>query len=805
MLLKKIKLHPFAGFENFEISLLRGLNIFEGPNEAGKSTIARALQFALFSPPQLSKKEKAGAASFYPKAGGDTIRITIEFEVKQNNYVLKRCWGGTEFTTLSGTDIGEITEAKNAVEKLTELLRLNQASWTKILFSQQGSLPLTITELPQNNEAKNSLSDILRGSLTNAAGVSIENLKGHLTVKIKEYFSNWDDVTNRPERGRELENKWKVNVGKILEAYYKMKETDKAFTEREKYEKSIDELVRKMSEKKGKMDDLQNYIGENTKIADDVRTRALYESKRLQLEQALESQSEQTGTWNTQNANLPLLTKQLEELERDIEALTKEHDNAKKKEAAGKLQAKLLNANSMSTEINAIEKEIATKMVIEESEVAQFEALEKSTATILVKLESKKLTFKLTAKEDVDALIRKGIEEKKNETLKKGNSISEIANGSIEVETEKFILTVSSGTEDVESLINKLKSQQENISQLKRKYNVDSLSVLRSGMQKGKDLNSELKQKRLILTTMLDGENIDLLRSHLQNLEALPAVRDLSAIIEEGKKKREQQSELKYHVKSFRENIQKLEKKYNSLEDLNRQQLNTGVSIKEIKNKLETLQPLPAGFTNASQFIAEFSKKTQELQVLKENFIEDQLNMKELERDDNLSTTEAIREAITTSTRNFSLLQKEGVANKRILEKLLALLQSGETNAFKPFEEKLCSYFSMLTQNKYKKVELSEIVPTLIRNEKIALPLPLLSKGTLDALSLAQKLSMADYYLKDTEGFLVLDDPLTDLDPNRKKSAADVLKVFAKSKQVLLFTCDPEHAKMFGSPTIQLN
>ncbi|MBA3286165.1 MAG: AAA family ATPase, partial [Nitrosopumilus sp.] len=48
MIIRKLKLHPFAGLTNQTIEFNEGLSVVCGPNEAGKSTTVRALYFALF-------------------------------------------------------------------------------------------------------------------------------------------------------------------------------------------------------------------------------------------------------------------------------------------------------------------------------------------------------------------------------------------------------------------------------------------------------------------------------------------------------------------------------------------------------------------------------------------------------------------------------------------------------------------------------------------------------------------------------------------------------------------------------------
>jgi uncharacterized protein YhaN len=45
------------------------------------------------------------------------------------------------------------------------------------------------------------------------------------------------------------------------------------------------------------------------------------------------------------------------------------------------------------------------------------------------------------------------------------------------------------------------------------------------------------------------------------------------------------------------------------------------------------------------------------------------------------------------------------------------------------------------------------------------------------------------------EGFLVLDDPFTDMDDARRLAAGQAIGAFAKDRQVILFTCHPTHAR----------
>ena len=59
-------------------------------------------------------------------------------------------------------------------------------------------------------------------------------------------------------------------------------------------------------------------------------------------------------------------------------------------------------------------------------------------------------------------------------------------------------------------------------------------------------------------------------------------------------------------------------------------------------------------------------------------------------------------------------------------------------------------------------------------------------------------------YHRDSDGFLMMDDPLVDMDPVRQKAAAAAIAAFAADKQLILFTCHPATAELFTGNLIRL-
>ena len=77
-------------------------------------------------------------------------------------------------------------------------------------------------------------------------------------------------------------------------------------------------------------------------------------------------------------------------------------------------------------------------------------------------------------------------------------------------------------------------------------------------------------------------------------------------------------------------------------------------------------------------------------------------------------------------------------------------------------------------------------------------------QGTVDTLGLVLRPPITQMFLDDRKNFIIMDDPLVDLDPDRQSRSADAVKEFAGYKQIVLLTCHPLHATILGGHEIHL-
>ena len=268
MILKSIALTPFGGLTNAQLDFKPGLNVIHGPNEAGKSTIFNALQRVLFTPVRLTSSVfKREMKSFLPLEGGDTIVVSLCLDLNGDTYALKRAWGATKSAELTLPGGSLITDEDVVQKRLISLLPAKEGTFKTVLMTYQSGLPKTIEEL--EDEPIQTLSAILRRAVFETDGVSVDQFKQNIESEYTPYYSRWDRERGCPESDR----RYKINVGKILQAHYDMEDTRTALKEAKVYETELDEINGEINTCIDTIETIEAYIKENERVVEDARQR----------------------------------------------------------------------------------------------------------------------------------------------------------------------------------------------------------------------------------------------------------------------------------------------------------------------------------------------------------------------------------------------------------------------------------------------------------------------------------------------------------------------------------------------------
>ena len=94
------------------------INLISGPNEAGKSTLAEALRYALFEP---SKPLYDARKAIQQRSGSDVPEVEVDLEVEGQKWRVEKRFLRRQFTKLTSPD-GRQMEGDEAEQRLQELL-----------------------------------------------------------------------------------------------------------------------------------------------------------------------------------------------------------------------------------------------------------------------------------------------------------------------------------------------------------------------------------------------------------------------------------------------------------------------------------------------------------------------------------------------------------------------------------------------------------------------------------------------------------------------------------------------------------
>lgn len=158
-------------------------------------------------------------------------------------------------------------------------------------------------------------------------------------------------------------------------------------------------------------------------------------------------------------------------------------------------------------------------------------------------------------------------------------------------------------------------------------------------------------------------------------------------------------------------------------------------------------------------------------------------------------------EEVAIQIRHVELRHKSVAHQIQVLEQTKALLEMANerylSNLSPLVKPRIEHYLPVLTQNRYRQVEIGSGLELYIYHTERKAPLPLdeelpvWSAGTLDQLFFASRLGLCDVISRGYRLPLLLDDPFVYSDAERFREALALLGRLSEQTQVLYFTCRP--------------
>jgi exonuclease SbcC len=366
-------------------------------------------------------------------------------------------------------------------------------------------------------------------------------------------------------------------------------------------------------------------------------------------------------------------------------------------------------------------------------------------------------------------------------------------------------IEIKTGNIDFDKIRIEYENYKKNYEDLLKTLKVKSLEEAKLNKEKLDGLNKTVETYIMQKNHYLGDLTYEELKEKIKEFGDLSQVRSTAAIESEMAAVNGEKIDLISEKKLLETNIGKWAEEYKDIDGLLDKTIDIKLKQKEIKTNIDKLADLPPEFKSAD----EFRRTLAEIRDKHSRLINALASQKEeyymLEKDLPESTYEELAESLKEAESLFEKRLEKGKRLLKIQENFEKIKLKMDEKSFVPVITAFSNYLTSLTDGSYKATDIDDDFNLKLKNEnEIEMPLSLLSSGTYDCVALALRLAIAEYILGDNKGFLILDDCLVDLDPNRKAIAAKLINQFAGKHQVIFTTCSPDTAALLGGFLIEI-
>jgi len=608
MKLKSIQLKPFAGISNKKVKFYPGLTVILGPNEAGKSTLLNALKSALFTEVELTKARFNKLMKEYmPVKGGDTIRVSLEFRAEGKDYFLEKTWKTGDrkgSSILKSPDQGEFTIDGEVSKLIDELLPAHQGTVNNILLTWQSALDKTMDILHDEDvNIRPDLGAILRSSIMETDGVSVEKLRLRLDREYEDYFQHWDIEKGVPENGRGINNPYKKGVGKILKAYYEKEGIEKDYNETGKVEIEIDEINKKIQDEESKQKKIKDKLNQYKGIKSQIQERQQIDNDLRTIEHETEEIKKISKEWPIKEN---WLSKEAEpgvnKIEEKKEKIKKEELAARQNQENKEFRKWFKDLQQLHKKLEDAKNELSKVKKVTEEDIEELKSKKQEVKDLENKIKASKLTISFFAK-DQQVLKLKDVSEKEETlSLGQGEKIEKTFQGKLTLEHEDWKMEVQAGEGEIDSFISEKESKNKEIENKFEKLGVATFEKAQSINREYERLRREIEYAERNFAEELGENEYEKLEQKYKQLGKEKQVRPLDKISAEQVRLELELENLQKKKKEAEEQIKDWKEKYESHDKMISILGSKQYRQDKLKEKLKDLAGLPDGFDDYISF-----------------------------------------------------------------------------------------------------------------------------------------------------------------------------------------------------------
>jgi len=798
MRLTSITLHPFGRFAEESWDLDKPLVVIHGPNELGKTTLRQAIFHAFFTPTkQTATQFAASVKPWLPLPDRDHAQVTLTFEHEGATWTLVKRWGADQMSRL-GDGTTAIADPSAVQKRLGEMLAHSEATYRHILFTGQAELERTFITIRKKEQAGElrDISDLLQAAVDSSADLDEQALRRRLAQKIEDAFSRWNDANGRPEPqgGKEkgIGDPWKRDVGAILQAWYAWKTL---LAERDRIvglEHQLDTVSTQAADLEAEIRTLSAFIEQYGGLRQGLGDRAVLDAQIPRLRQDVADLTAAFTAWPQAKAAIEAWHKLRPAVATQLENVQTERSNAQARANGAALLKSFASIKDARSDWEKAVEAATAHPHPGEGVLLEIDRLEAAITAAENKLAARSLSWRIESAEPATVVVERGSEAAETIPIGPGPASGK-ATARVRVQAAGITLTVESGEEDVDALFGSIARDRAALATQLASCNAASPKAAREMADRHREATGAAATRKHVYEGLLQGKSFEQWQADVAAVENLPNTRDLTTIDAEITRITKQLADDDAQAKKHAESITTWQTQYEAPEALTTRLLTATAAVQAAEAKREGLPGLPEGFASVKAFLDALDSAQQELNPKQQQLVTVRQKVGELNGALGDGRSEDVTEQAAAAERAFNRARAQGRTYRRIEQELDRVAGAAGVDPLVDFSERVAGIFSRITGGEAALQFDGQLPATVVRGA-ISLPPDRLSQGGSGALALAVRLAMAEAYLQGQGGFIMLDDPLVHFDKDRMAVAADVVRTFSVSTQVLFFTCHDQQA-----------
>ncbi|MCR4616476.1 MAG: AAA family ATPase [Clostridiales bacterium] len=793
MIIKKVKCDCFAGLRDRDYTFDTGLNLVIGENESGKSTLVDLLYHLFFQNTAYDGRKdncKKFQDLYFPISTGtkgDSIDGEIRFETEERTYKLSKEWlksknGAEKMMLPDGTPIRDSETIKRI---LADVLGYGKGVYDELIFASQRRNHTILSSLLGNKTSNNidELSKTLTKAVMETGGISIEGMEKELRETVSSYEGRWDFATDMPEGGRShgINNPWKRDVGKILEAYYEKEKIANDRDKAEDAEREVDKINDKIREAKKELNDLKSL---RERFAT-VRSLLSAQTANRQLK---EKEEESLGKMRLALDDWPIKIAQLEK----AEDLKKELKWATIKEKYGNVKPKIDRQCELQSKLGEGE-------TVTDNDVSEAQKYLGEIQSSEAKLQGMNLSATIRKLGSTEVQVKSSVSDEQipvvGETVDITEAINIIVPGVVDIELAPKGI-------DVETIFGELEKERSQLKEILKRFSVATIEELREKNNDAKELESLANTE---IPYILGDMSWDDLKTKANDIpDDTRSVNDVDHDIKELCKT----MTLDTFIGDVNAVCKGYENEYVSIDSLTGAIKSKEEEIDNLRSKLENADSIPKEFASVDDpEDYEDQLKGQIDQLDGEDGVLEQLRRDLSDAEKNLGekSAEEYAEEYLQAQKEFENLKAEYVKWKHIFDVFIKVKNDARGNPLADVEKYFRENLSILSDGNLVLSNIGDNFGSKISSGNNSLTADILSDGTKDTIELAFRLAVLKHLFPDGGCVAVFDDPFTDMDPKRTAQACNLIQSFAENNQVIFVSCDEKYLDSMAGNVIRIS